>query len=135
MKITKRQLKRIIKEERNRLVREGFGEQIETGSPLIEFAQAYSGLGWAIQEQVNTLVSYFNTAGPQSEEFRTAIYDQNSNAIIQAIQRLGPTLRNLEGGEDVWDALLAAQDVITQYWDEPGAEEGAGALEPEGPQY
>jgi hypothetical protein len=56
MKITKRQLKRIIKEEKKKLLKEQWGASIETGSELIEFSRAYASLGAAVQDSLEELL-------------------------------------------------------------------------------
>ena len=60
MKITKRQLRRIIKEEKQKLLKEQFGSMVETGSALIDFAEAYSGLGNAVQEQFSAIATAYS---------------------------------------------------------------------------
>ena len=94
MKVTKRQLKRIIKEERTRLLKEMWGESVDTGSPLIEFARAYMGLGDAVASQVDSVVeAYNNSGGLGDQRFKEAVYEQNPNAIDLAMDRLGRALR------------------------------------------
>ena len=118
MKITKNQLKRIINEERSRLLKEMWGEEIDTGSPLIEFARAYMGLGDAVASQVDAVVeAYNNSTGLGDQRYKEAVYDQNPNAIDVAMERLGRVLKYGELGEqgdDVMTALEGAQDLFLE---------------------
>ena len=117
MKITKKQLRRIIKEEKLKL-REAWGESVETGSMLLDFAQAWAGLGGAVQEQVVAVTSAWSS-GAHEPDWSETVYEQNSNAIDMAVQRLGPFLRDLgEEGEYLWDALEEAQKIYRQGDDE-----------------
>ena len=105
MKITKRQLKRLIKEEKRKLLKEQGGWEVETGSALLDFAQAWAGLGGAVQEQVVAVLAAWNEGGHEPD-WSDAVYAQNPNAINMAVQRLGPVLRDLgEHGEMLWDAI------------------------------
>jgi len=98
MKITKRQLRRIIKEEK-RSLQEQWGSSVETGSSLIEFAKAYASLGSAVQQQVDAVVAtYINRGGPGSAAWEESVYKQNPAALEMAQQRLGTWLRNIKGG-------------------------------------
>jgi len=107
MKVTKKQLKRIIKEERSRLLKEQWG-QVDSGSPLIDFAQAWAGLGGVVQDQVSAIiVAYHNSGGVGDQRFNEAVYDQNPNAIDMAMARLGHVLRYGDLGEE-GDAILLA---------------------------
>jgi len=109
VKITKRQLKRIIKEERTKLLKEWGGDRPETGSDLIEFARAYAGLGDAVQEQVDAIVAAYHNSGPQSDAWQDTVWDQNPNAIDMAMQRLGSTLRMMDEDDGILEALEEAQ--------------------------
>ena len=112
MKITKNQLKRLIREERELLLKEqgGWGD-VETGSALIDFAQAWSGLGGAVQEQVVAVLAAWERGGHEPD-WSDTVYQQNPNAIDMAQRNLGPFLRDLgEDGEYIADALEEAQAV------------------------
>ena len=115
MKITKRQLRRIIKEERAALLKEAWGN-VESGSPLIDFVQAWASLGGAVQEQVSTIMqAYHNSTGIGDQRFNEVVYEQNPNAIDMALERLGRVLRygDLGGaGAVVLGALEEAQDLF-----------------------
>ena len=115
MKITKQQLKRIIKEEKASLLKEQWG-QVDSGSPLIDFAQAWAGLGGAVQDQVSAIIeAYHNSGGVGDQRFNEAVYDQNPNAIDMAVERLGQSLKYGDlgdEGEAVWLALEEAQDLF-----------------------
>jgi len=111
MKITKRQLRRIIKEEKARVLNEMWGDQ-EAMSPLIEFAQAFAGLGGAVSEQVVTVVNGY------IENNEEAVYEVNPNALDMAMQRLSRPLNNLgqsnPDAEEVMEALEWAQRIFEQ---------------------
>ena len=100
MKITKRQLKRIIKEEKQKLLKEMWGNK-EALSPLIAFAQAWSGLSGAIQEQMITVINAYIENNPENA------YDVNPNALDEAARRLYNHLLGMDGpdAEDVIEAL------------------------------
>ncbi len=115
MRITKKQLRRIIKEERQKLLKEQFGAMDkEAMSPLIVFAQAYSGLGDAIQSQLIDLVNAHIEGRVED-----AVYEMNRNALDRAFQRLQRPLSALarEGSDDamdMMDAMEAAAEIFAQ---------------------
>ena len=117
MKITKRQLRRIIKEEKSRLLSEQWGN-VDSGSPLIDFAQAWAALGGAVQDQVSAVMeAYHNSNGIGDQRYKEAVYDQNPNAINMAMDRLGQTLRYGDLGDEGEAILLAlegAQDLFIE---------------------
>ena len=116
MRIAKRQLRRIIKEEKRKLLSEqgGWGDEEEHGSSLIYFAQAWTGLGGAVQEQVVAILAAWERGGHEPDWAET-VYEQNPNAIDMAVERLGSSLRDLgEEGEYIWDALEEAQKIYRQ---------------------
>ena len=104
MKITKKQLRRIIKEEKQKLLKEQYGD-FEHGSLLIDFAQAYAGLGGAVQEQLNQVAKVYLIDGGQPDELDDVIYQQNPSALEMAMQRLRGPLGDLKGHEEA-DYLL-----------------------------
>ncbi len=116
MKITKRQLRRIIKEEKEKLLREAR----DTGgaSPLIDFAAAYAGLGGAVQEQIVAVVEAMSQFGENSPEFEDAVFAQNPNAIEMAERALINSLNILgqtnPDAEDLLTALETAIELINQ---------------------
>jgi len=114
MKVTKRQLRRIIREEKSRLLNEQWGAGVETGSDLIEFAKAYSGLGGAVQDQVDAVVAAYNNSAPGSEEFMEVVYEQNPNAIGMAYDKLGRILGMMEDDDaiGIQEALQAAMEAF-----------------------
>ena len=114
MKITKRQLRQIIKEEKSKLLNEQWGAGVETGSDLIEFAKAYSGLGGAVQDQVDAVVAAYNNSAPGSEEFMEVVYEQNPNAIGMAYDKLGRILGMMEDDDAIGiaEALQAAMEAF-----------------------
>ena len=115
MKITKNQLKRIIREERQKLLKEQFGAMNkEAMNPLIAFAQAYAGLGNAIQSQLIDLVNAHIEGRVED-----AVYEMNPNALDRALERLNLPLTALarEGSDDamdMMDALEAADEIFAQ---------------------
>ena len=124
MKITKKQLKRIIREERQKLLKEQWGESVDTGLPLIEFAKAYAGLGGAVQDQVDAVVAaYVNGGGPDSENFRETVYEQNPNAIDMAMERLGNLyLDDSDDFAQLIEALEHAQSIYEEGYEEVEAD-------------
>jgi hypothetical protein len=130
MKTTKRQLRRIIKEEKQKLIKEQYGSMVETGSDLIEFAQAYAGLGGAVQEQFSALVHEWNINGAHTPDWEEAVYEQNPNAIDMVEQRLSSVLKNMarDGNEDagvLLDVIEEAQKIYRQGDDEVAADAAA----------
>ena len=109
MKITKRQLRKIIKEQ--------YGDSVETGSDLIEFAQAYAGLGGSVQEQFHTLVHEWNIQGAHVESWHDAVYAQNPAAIDVIEQRLTSVLKRMaqEGSDDAQDLLHVIEEAQEIY--------------------
>ena len=112
MKITKRQLRRIIKEEKQNLIKEQWGSIPESGSPLVNFGEAWAGLGNAVREQMITLVQSF------IENNAEGIYDLNPNAVNVAEQRLRSSLMTLgqsnPDGEELLEAIDWAKDIFEQ---------------------
>ena len=115
MRITKKQLRRIIKEERQKLLKEQYGAiNKEVMSPLVQFAQAYSGLGDAIQSQLIDLVNAHIEGRVED-----AAYEMNPNALDRAFKRLQRPLSALarEGSDDamdMMDAMEAAAEIFAQ---------------------
>ena len=112
MKVSKQQLRKLIKEEKQKLLKE---QGFETGIGLIEFAQAYSSLGRAVQEQVDAVVGgYVNYGG--SDRFYEIAHEQNPNAIQMALDKLRLSLLSVEAEDagDVMDALRAAQSITSE---------------------
>ena len=112
MKISKRQLKRIIKEERSKLLREYYGGD-SSSNALINFSQAYSALGGAIQEQVIAVVEAYAASDYDlnSPEFEEVVYQQNSNAIDRALEYLGIAGELGQDGAIILDALEGAAEI------------------------
>ena len=113
MKITKRQLKRIIKEEKQKLLKENWNST-EPLSPLVQFAQAWAGLGGAVSSQILDL-SNAHIEG----RIEDAVYEMNPNALDVAFERLQRPLSALsrEGSEDaseLMDALETAAEIFAE---------------------
>jgi len=107
MKITKRQLRRIIKEEKTKVLQEYGAMSKESLNPTIAFAQAWSGLGDAIQEQMIDLVN-----AHVEGRLEDAIYEINPNAFERAQERLTIPLRMMDG-EDA-DELQDMMEQVSQ---------------------
>ena len=105
MKITKKQLRRIIQEERARVLSEMRGNQ-EVKSPLIEFAHAFAGLGGAVSEQVITVVNGY------IENNEEAVYDINPNALDMAMQRLRHPLQALGESNPEAESVMEVIDAL-----------------------
>ncbi len=100
MKVTKRQLRRIIKEEKRTLLKEYGAMGMEVMNPTVSFAQAWAGLGDAIQEQMIDLVNAHIEGRLEDVSF-------NPNAFDRAVERLTPPLRMMEGvdAEELLDMI------------------------------
>jgi hypothetical protein len=113
MKISKRQLKRIIKEEKQKLLKEQWNNA-EPLSPLVQFAQAWAGLGGAVSSQILDL-SNAHIEG----RIEDAAYEMNPNALDLAFQRLQQPLSALsrdgdENAAELMDALEAAAEIFAE---------------------
>lgn len=114
MKISKRNLRRIIKEEKAKILKEQGGWDVDPGNHLVSFAKAWAKLGNAVQEQVVSILVAWNDGGHEPD-WSDAVYEQNPAAIDMAQRALGPFLRDLgEEGEMLWDALEEAQEIYRQ---------------------
>ena len=125
MKITKKQLKRLIREEKQKLLNEQWDE-IEVSSTLINFARAYRGLGDAVASQVDQVVAAYLDG--DEEIFLEAVYEVNPNAIDMAMRKLQPVLRYGELGDEgdiIQDALSEAQKIFAQGDEEVEADRAA----------
>jgi len=114
MKITKSQLRRIIKEEKAKLLKEYGAMNMEALSPLVQFGQAYVGLGDAVQSQLIDLVNAHIEG-----RIEDAVYEMNPNALDMAFQRLQQPLSALaragsEDAEEVMDAMEAAAEIFAE---------------------
>ena len=109
MKITKERLKQIIKEEKQKLLKEYGGMSSEAMSPLVQFGQAYSSLGGDVQEQIVAVVN-------AHIEGRVKDAEINPNALDLAFQRLQQPLLALaragsEDAEELIDILTAPTEM------------------------
>ena len=111
MKTTKQQLRRIIKEEKRKLLKEMWGNA-ESQSPLIQFSQAWAGLGGAVQEQMITIVNAFIENNPEDA------YDVNPAALEEARYKLGNVLNILAQSNPDAEELLAAMDWAKEIFEE-----------------
>ena len=123
MKISKKQLRRIIKEEKAKVLKEQYGMSEEL-SPLVQFGRAWAGLGGAVGEQMNTVVNAF------IENREEDVYDINPNALDLGFERLMPALRQLgpnsEEADTVIEALEWARRMFEQGEEELAADIAAG---------
>ena len=95
------------------------GDSVETGSDLIDFAKAYSGLGSAVQEQFEALANAWIIEGAHEPAWSDAVYEQNPNAIDMVEQRLSSILMRLaqegsENAEALLDVIEEAQKIYRQ---------------------
>ena len=118
MKVTKRQLKTIIKEEKQKILKEqraGAGADFETGSVLVEFAQQYAALGSAIQEQLNEVIKVYLVDGGFPDELEDAIMQQNPAALERAVGQLRRTVSQMEdeGFQEAGDLMNLFEEIDT----------------------
>ena len=107
MKITKRQLRKIIKEEKSKILKEQFG--MESLSPLVAFANAWSGLGSMVSEQVTLVMNAWYEA--RLEDVLRGD-DVNPSAIRLAVDRLMPSLDMLGDNPDAVELAEALNDAM-----------------------
>lgn len=113
MRITKKQLRRIINEEKQNLLKEyGYGAQ-EVMNSTVAFAQAWSGLGGAVQEQIVDLIN-----AHVEGRIEDAAGEINPNAFDLAKERLMYPLRDMES-EDA-EELLDMFESVTALYEEYG---------------
>jgi hypothetical protein len=121
MKITKRQLRQIIKEEKQKLLKEFGPGGTDGASPLLDFAHAYAKLGSAVQEQVEKVVAAHIDHGGESDEFHYAVYDHaSSGGIREAMLKLRSPLKALtdnspQGSDPAYDVREALIDALSVY--------------------
>jgi len=123
MRITKRQLKRIIKEEKLKLLSEqdsawgsGANPNILEDYSILDFAIAWGTLGPQIQEQVLALLEVYG-AGGHAPEWEEAVYEQNPAAVREAMRKLGPSLQKMQDfdeGFDIYSAMETALETIEE---------------------
>ena len=116
MKITKRQLRRIIKEEKANILKEqraGAAADFETGSTLVEFAQQYAALGSAMQEQLNEVIKVYLVDGGMPDELEDAIMMQNPAALERGVRQLRRTVAQMasEGYEEAGDLMNLFEEI------------------------
>ena len=116
MRIGKRQLRRIIREEKTKL-HESWGGPEDTGSDMLEFARAYASLGSAVQEQVNAVVHAYVQFGSDAE-FEDIVSRQNPAAIDMARMKLGRFLDAMPSDDSM--TVLHALDIAIDWYDTAG---------------
>jgi hypothetical protein len=124
MKITKRQLRRIIKEEKRKLLSEqasawgsGANPNILADYSILDFARAWSTLGPEVQEQVLALLEAYG-AGGHRPTWEDAIDAQDPAAIRQAMDTLGPSLKKMQDFDEGFDIYSALKDALEMYEEE-----------------
>jgi len=120
MKIKKSQLRRIIKEEKQKLLNEFGPAGTDGASPLLDFAHAYANLGGQVQEQVEQVVIAHINHGAESDEFQDAVYRQSSGGIRHALRTLQNPLSALkdnspQGSDPAYDVREALSDAVSVY--------------------
>ena len=110
MKVTKRQLRRIIREEKRTLLREFGAMDKEVLSPLVQFAQDWSGLGDSVQSQIIDVVNGYIENNPED------VYEINPNALDIAKRRLSRSLRMMtdDDAQEIMEALEWAEGIFRQ---------------------
>ena len=113
MKITKTQLRQIIKEERQKLLAEQHG--YDADNALIEFANTFARMDRTMQEQVTSLIEPWVETGSEpgalDEEFVDAVMQLNPRIIEGAVRMLvGPLDLLLRAGEN--DDARAMLDIL-----------------------
>ena len=116
MKITKGQLRNIIREEKQEILKEqraGAAANFETGSILVEFAQQYAALGGAIQEQLNEVIKVWLVDGGMPDELEDAIMQQNPAALERGVRQLRRTISQMasEGYEEADDLMGLFEEI------------------------
>lgn len=111
VKITRRQLRRIIREEKSKLLKEYGAMDKEVMNPTVAFAQAWSGLGDAIQGQMIDLINAHVEA-----RLEDAVNEINPNAFNLAAERLTIPLRMMDGedAEELKDMMEQVQTIIEE---------------------
>ena len=92
----------------------------EALSPLVAFAQAWSGLGGAVQEQMIDVTNGF------IENNKEAVYEINPNALDMAIERLAGPLDAMRGDTEA-EELMGALDWAKEIFEQGDAEVDADA--------
>ena len=123
MKITKRQLKRIIKEEKRKLLSEqgsawGSGAGPHTSDyAMLDFAEAWASIGPQIKEQVLEVLHSYGEGGHDPEWTETVMM-QNPAAIESAMRTLGPSLQKMgdtsDEAFDIYSAMETALETIEE---------------------
>ena len=120
MKITKRQLRRLIKEETSRAISEAWGSGAgphTSDYAMLEFAQAWSQLGPQILEQVMEVLQSWGEGGHDPEWTETVMM-QNPAAIESALGKLGPSLNKMKDTSDeafdIYSALEGALEIFEE---------------------
>ena len=123
MKIKKSQLRKIIKEEKMKLLNEFGPAGTDGASPLLDFAHAYAKLGSAVQEQVEAVVIAHINHGPESDQFYDTVFNQSSGGLRQALDALHNPLRALtvnSGSVPAYDVREALNDALNVYDEDEG---------------
>ena len=122
MKITKRQLKRIIKEEKRKLLSEqgpawgtGAIPRVMEDYAMLDFAEAWASLGPQIKEQVIEVLQSWGEGG-HDPEWTDTVMMQNPAAIESAMSKLGSTLNKMKDTNDeAFDIYSALETALETY--------------------
>jgi hypothetical protein len=121
MKVTESQLRKfiqgVLQENKEKTVlREQFGN-LYSNDPLVKFAQAWSDLGNAVQEQVIAIVDAY-AMDNGGEDFMNVVYEQNPNALelarsrlLRPLQTLGFSAEGLDSAAAMIDALEKSKNI------------------------
>ena len=131
MKITKRQLKRIIKEEKRKLLSEqgpawgtGAIPKIMEDYVMLDFAEAWALLDPKYKSQVLEVLQSYGEGGHDPEWTETVMM-QNPAAIESAMSKLGSTLNKMKDTNDeAFDIYSALETALEVYDKGEGENEG-----------
>lgn len=112
MRITEKQLRQIIKEEKSKVLNEMWGGGIEILNPVVNFAQQWAGLGDTVQRQAIIAVNAY------IENNESVVYNRvYRDAINMALELLTPSLdkmikMDIQDADEIKAALEWAQDNV-----------------------
>ncbi len=124
MKITKRQLKRIIKEEKRKLLSEqgpawgtGAIPKIMEDYVMLDFAEAWALLDPKYKSQVLEVLQSWGEGG-HDPEWTDTVMMQNPGVIRIAMSKLGPTLNKMKDTNDeafdIYSGLEGALEIFEE---------------------
>ena len=124
MRVTRRQLRRIIKEEKLKLLSEqgpawgtGAIPRVMEDYAMLDFAEAWVSLGPQIKEQVMEVLQSYGEGG-HDPEWTDTVMMQNPAAIESAMRTLGPSLQKMgdtsDEAFDIYSALETALEIYAK---------------------